>query len=203
MPIRIRPTVLALAASILSTPLPATAQTGTAYIPKVIELPGLTPAEATANAVWNLRGAMNVAALQCQFSPFLRIVGRYNAIIRQHARELESARATLGKYFVRKNGNARGGANAFDHYNTVMFQSYSTLDAQYGFCNQAATVGRDALVQPIGQLGLIARDEVAALRTSLTPVIEQFVPLAQVPIEGAAMPEPICVDKRGRPKKTC
>lgn len=201
MSIRMRP-ALALAFA-LCVQLPATAQTGTAYVPKAIELPGLTPAEATANAIWSLRGAMNVAALQCQFSPFLRIVPRYNSMIRQHAQELERARAALGRYFVRKNGSARGGANAFDHYNTVMFQSYSTLDAQYSFCDRAAIAGRDALVQPVGRLGQIAVGEVAALRTSLTPLIEQFVTPVQVPIAGIALPELGCFDKRGRPKARC
>jgi len=199
-----KPTTLAftLALFTLAIPLPTAAQTGTVYVPKAVELPQLTPAEAKANAIWSLRGAMNVAALQCQFSPFLRIVPRYNSMIRQHSLELDRARSTLSRYFARQNG-PRGGANAFDHYNTVMFQSYSTLDAQFGFCDQAAIAGRDALVQPVGHLGEIAPAEVTALRGSLTPETDKFIPLAQVPIEGAALPEERCVDKRGRPKKNC
>lgn len=174
----------------------AQAQGGTAYIPKAVELPGLTPAEATANAIWSLRGALNVAALQCQFSPYLRIVGRYNAMIHQHSRELERARLVLGKYFLRVSG--RGGANAFDHYNTVMFQSYSTLDAQFDFCDRAGIVGRDAVVQPIGQLGMIAVDEVTRLRASLSPQYDAPVALAALDPLIAAVPLDEATGRRRR-----
>ena len=170
--------ILIAALSLAALDPTADAQTGTAYIPKAIELPGLTQTEATANAIWSLRGALNVAALQCQFSPYLRIVKRYNSMIHQHSRELERARLTLAKYFTRTNGPGKRGADAFDHYNTVMFQSYSTLDAQYGLCERAALAGRDALSQPVGRLGAIALDEVTGLRASLTPEGATSVPVA-------------------------
>ena len=43
--------------------------------PKEVKLRPTTPAEAEANAVWSTRAALNIAALQCQFSP----VSRYGA----------------------------------------------------------------------------------------------------------------------------
>ncbi|HPU15795.1 MAG TPA: hypothetical protein PK808_06905, partial [Polymorphobacter sp.] len=39
--------------------------------PQAVKLRQTTPAEAEANAVWNIRAALNIAALQCQFLPFL------------------------------------------------------------------------------------------------------------------------------------
>ena len=36
-------------------------------VPKAVVLRNPTPAEAAANAVWNVRAGLNVAALQCQF----------------------------------------------------------------------------------------------------------------------------------------
>ena len=50
-----------------------------------LPLPGATPAEYRANLLWNLRAGLNVAALQCQFSPFLRVVPNYNGILAHHS----------------------------------------------------------------------------------------------------------------------
>ncbi len=155
---------------------PAFAQTGTAYVPKAVPLDGTTANEASANTVWSLRAALNVAALQCQFSPFLRTVARYNALLGQHSGEFARAQTTLAAYFKRTGGKAA--ASAFDRYNTRLYQSYTTLDAQLGFCSAASDAGRDVLVQPIGKLGEIAPNEVAAVRSALTPVGEHWTPLA-------------------------
>src|SRR5690242_11247517 len=47
-------------------------------------LPGATAAEARAGLVWNMRAGLNNAALQCQFSTYLRAVDNYNAILAHH-----------------------------------------------------------------------------------------------------------------------
>src|SRR5690349_3692253 len=64
-----------------------------------IALPNATPAESRAHLLWNLRSGLNVAALQCQFSPSLRAVDNYNALLAHHSRELTSAYQTLEGYF--------------------------------------------------------------------------------------------------------
>ena len=58
-----------------------------------LPLPGATPAEYRAHLLWNLRSGLNVAALQCQFSPYLRAVDNYNALLAHHARELAAPQA--------------------------------------------------------------------------------------------------------------
>ena len=146
----------------------ALAQTGAAFIPQSVRLPGANPLETAANQVWSLRAALNVAALQCQFSPFLRTVPRYNALIKQHAKELTRVQAMLAGYFRRKGGPAA--ASALDRYNTRLYQSYTTLDAQLAFCDAASIAGRDVLMQPIGRLNAIAPTEVTTVRAALTPV---------------------------------
>src|SRR3982751_5979494 len=69
-----------------------------------LPLPGATPAEYRAHLLWNLRSGLNVAALQCQFSPYLRTVGNYNALLAHHNRELAAAYTTLEGYFRRVGG---------------------------------------------------------------------------------------------------
>src|SRR4051812_3649742 len=53
-----------------------------------LPLPGATPSEYRANLIWNLRAGLNVAALQCQFSDFLRAVPNYNGLLAHHNVEL-------------------------------------------------------------------------------------------------------------------
>jgi hypothetical protein len=47
-------------------------------------LPDATAPELRAALVWNLRAALNVAALQCQFEPTLMTLGNYNAFLKDH-----------------------------------------------------------------------------------------------------------------------
>ncbi len=46
--------------------------------PKAVKMRPMTPSETDANAVWSTRAALNIAALQCQFSPYLATVRNYN-----------------------------------------------------------------------------------------------------------------------------
>ncbi|MDP8994424.1 MAG: hypothetical protein M3N07_05475, partial [Pseudomonadota bacterium] len=82
-----------------------------------IPIPGATAAEYRAHMLWNLRAGLNVAALQCQFSPYLRAVDNYNALLAHHSRELAAAYTTLGGYFRRIHGAAQG-PRRFDDYST-------------------------------------------------------------------------------------
>src|SRR3546814_12516598 len=82
--------------------------------------------------IWNLRAGLNVAALQCQFSPFLGTVRNYNQLLRHQAAELDSARASLERYFKRVHSKA--GPRAFDQYTTRTYNNFSTLYGQLGFC---------------------------------------------------------------------
>lgn len=137
-----------------------------AALPPATDPPNLNPREARAHAIWTMRAGLNVAALQCQFSPFLKTVPTYNALLRQHTDEMSDAFRTLTSYFVRTNG-ARTGQRAFDTYATRTNQTWATFDAQYSFCEAAAMVGRRALAVPKGRFGDFAEAELPNLRGSL------------------------------------
>lgn len=176
---------------------PVHAGPGTAYIPKAIDLPGTTAAETLANQVWSYRAALNVAALQCQYSPYLHTVPHYNALIKQHAREFARAQTSLQTYFKRAGGKTAG--TAFDRYNTRLYQSYATLDAQTAFCRAASDAGFDALAQPIGKLAAIATSEVTVVRVSMTPVGEHLTAMEYGTLVADLPPIPACeVDRKGR-----
>lgn len=136
--------------------------------PKEVKLRPTTPVEAEANAVWSTRAALNIAALQCQFSPYLATVRNYNDFLRQHADELDRARATLVAHFKRYDGTQA--QNSFDRYTTQTYNSYSTLDAQYSFCEAAGIAGRTALTVRKGEFGRRAGALRDGMRLSLIPV---------------------------------
>lgn len=136
--------------------------------PLAVKLRATTPAEADANAIWSLRAALNIAALQCQYSPYLATVRNYNDVLRQHADELDRARTTMIAHFKRYDGTQA--QNSFDRYTTQTYNSFSTLDAQTSFCEAAAQSGRTALTVRKGELGQHAGELRDSLRAALTPV---------------------------------
>jgi len=168
----------ATAASLIAMPLCATVQsppvtvaaslprTG-AMTPQTILLRPMTPVETEANAIWNLRAGLNVAALQCQFSAYLATVKTYNDLLKHHSAELATAQATMLAHFKRYD-KARG-LNSFDQYSTRVYNSYSTLDAQYSFCTAAAIAGRGTLLLNKSGLGSYALTQTPILRASLSP----------------------------------
>lgn len=134
--------------------------------PKEVMLRSPTPVEKQANAVWSIRAGLNVAALQCQFSRYLQTVNNYNKFLKNNAEELSEAQATMVAHFKRFDGAKA--ANSFDQYNTKMYNSYSTLDAQYQFCDAAGRVGRQVLTAPKGQLGPMALQLYPEMRSALS-----------------------------------
>lgn len=137
-----------------------------------LPMPRATAPEYRAHLLWNLRAGLNVAALSCQFSPFLRTVANYNAILAHHSRELAGAYTVLEGYFRRING--RTGPRMFDQYSTQTYNGFSTMNAQLGFCQTAARLGKEALATPKGQFGQFAASRFRELRAALTPVDDSY-----------------------------
>jgi hypothetical protein len=137
---------------------------GSFMVPKAVVMKPMTPAETEANAVWNVRAALNVAALQCQYSKYLATTPNYNAFLKHHADEIAKAQATMIAHFKRYEG-AKANA-AFDTYLTKTYNSFSTLDAQYQFCEAAGIVGREVLAIPKGKLGAEAMRRGPQIRAS-------------------------------------
>ena len=139
-------------------------------------LPGATPGELRAAMVWNLRAALNVAALQCQFAPTLLTLPNYNTILKDHATELNSAYATLSKYFARTHKTAKAGQTALDQYGTRVYSSFSAVHAQLTFCAAADDVAQQVVFTPRGQVGEVAAQRLRELRNSLIRWGEQQFP---------------------------
>jgi hypothetical protein len=159
-------------------------------VPKAVVLRNPTPAEAAANAVWNVRAGLNVAALQCQFSGYLKTVKNYNDFLKHHGDELVDAQQVMIGHFRRTDG-ARA-ASSFDQYTTRTYNSYSTLDAQYAFCDAAGRVGRVVLALPKGKLtgqaqALLPQLRQSLMQQALSPALT-IVPMSPVELPEIVMP---------------
>ncbi len=174
------------AAAPIATPV-ETPKIGGFMVPKAVVMRQMTAAEAEAHAIWNLRAGLNVAALQCQYSGWLKTVNNYNSFLAHHSEQLLASQTKLLEHFKRYDGAKA--LTSFDQYNTRTYNSYSTLDAQYTFCAAAGFIGRGALTLPKGQLGPFAQKRVPELRAAfenlpLSPVLAvmPFAPLIIPPI---------------------
>ena len=139
-------------------------------------LPGATAEEQRAALVWNLRAALNVAALQCQFEPTLLTLNNYNDLLDTHADELKRSYELLGKYFERTAKTKKEGQTALDQFGTRTYSSFNAVASQYNFCQAAGEIGRQALYAPRGSFGVVAQEQMRKLRNSLVPAGEQQFP---------------------------
>ncbi len=170
-----------------------------------LPIPGASASEYRAHLLWNMRAGLNVAALQCQFSPYLRSVDNYNGILAHHSKELAEAYTTMNNYFKRVQGNPAKGQKAFDDYTTITYNNWSTLQAQHGFCQVASDIGKEALLRPKGQLNQTATARMREFRSSLVPAYDRLLIYNPYNIRQPELPElrEECFDKKNRLRKRC
>ena len=172
----------------------------------VVAMPGATAAEYRAGLIWTLRSALNVAALQCQFEPVLNSVKTYNAVLRDHDVEFDAAQATLMKYYARAGGagsakagkNSKAGQMGFDQFGTRTYSAFATVSAQFGFCQTAGSIGRDAVFTPRSGFAALAERRMRELRNSLVPFgEEQFPYYTQATTAPVPSLDPRCWNRKG------
>jgi hypothetical protein len=139
-----------------------------------IPLPGATPVEESAAIAWQLRSGLNVMALQCQFDKTLLAQDSYNGILVNHREELAKIYKTLNGYFVRNAKSPKLAQDALDRYGTRNYTSFSTVRAQYGYCQAASNIARATLFAPRGSFQTVAVERLRELRNALVPQGEQL-----------------------------
>ncbi len=168
-----------------------------------LPMPRATAAELRAHMLWNLRAGLNVAALQCQFSPILMTVPNYNDLLRKNGGELLTAQNTLGAYFKRV--NAKSWQKDFDAYTTRTYNGFSTMHAQLGFCETASQIGRDARKLGRGKLTQLALERMREFRNSLVPAGDMINSKRAILIAAPALPsmDKQCWTKKDQLKASC
>jgi hypothetical protein len=151
-------------------------------------LPDASPAEYRAALVWNLRAALNVAALQCQFEPMLLTLPNYNALLKDHEVELRDSYQVLEKYFIRRYKSPKLGQTELDRFGTRVYSGFSTVQGQLSFCQTAGSIGHQALFARRGKLGDLAELRMRELRSSLAAWGEQFRSALNYPVPVHPLP---------------
>lgn len=142
--------------AVASMPIPAVDASGVRQTVNA----NLTPAQKT----WNLRSAMNVAALNCAGAKYAPILGAYKALLGTHARSLAATNRAVEKEFRDRYGAASYLARR-DAYMTKVYNYFALPPARPDFCDAALVVGSELLTVAPGGL-----DNFAALAL---PRIEQ------------------------------
>ena len=97
----------------------------------------LTPAQTT----WNLRSALNVAALNCVEPEYFGLVDNYGAFLKRNAKELSATNRALQSEFRQRYGATF--RDVQDSYMTQVYNYFALPPAKTDFCNVAYAIGSE------------------------------------------------------------
>lgn len=127
-------------------PIPPDNASPNLAVPPVVDTTGLRYSVnrniSSAQTLWNLRAAYNVAALNCPEPKFAEIVINYRAFLKAHAKPLAAANKAVDAEYKAKYG--AGFVVPREKYMTEVYNHFAlppTLDA---FCTAVLAVSRDA-----------------------------------------------------------
>lgn len=113
-----------------------------------------------AGTLWNLRGALNVAALKCGGAA----PEQYNAALKTHARSFRQAQKRLEREFKRRGGNWR---DAFDDEQTRLYNYTANPRGERAFCLAAQPVLAEIAQVPRKELIAFAAKSLISLDRTL------------------------------------
>ncbi len=119
-------------------------------------------------AVWNLRSAYTVAALNCRDPRNGTILPRYRQFLAAHARALTGVYAGMEREFRERHG--RGGEALRDDYLTALYNHYALPPTQARFCDVIDQIMRDGETVPSAGLAAFALTMLPAIEA----VFDQF-----------------------------
>lgn len=96
----------------------------------------------TPQAVWNLRSAFNVAALNCTEAQYAPILAGYKRFLTVYDKSLDKANAEIDRSF-RTGHTRRDAIIARESYQTQVYNYFSLPPAGTGFCEAAMGVASD------------------------------------------------------------
>jgi len=104
----------------------------------------------TAQAVWNLRSAYNVAALNCVEAEYNPVLEGYKSFLKVHDKSLDKADADLKKSFIASFGKT--GIKQRETYQTQVYNFFAVPPVKSNFCNAAMQLAAEIALVPAGQL---------------------------------------------------
>ena len=109
----------------------------------------------SAQTVWNLRSALNVAALTCLSAEHVEILPAYSLLLERHKRTLARSNEAITGEFRAQYG--REFRSNFDNYMTQVYNYFALPPTQADFCDTALAISREYMLLPDGsQLDVFA-----------------------------------------------
>ena len=112
-------------------------------------------------AVWNLRSAYNVAALNCREPQYVTIVDSYREFLRVHAKTLTKTNRTVDTEFRSLHGAAY--VPFRETYMTEVYNHFALPPTMTDFCDAVFALAREAQVIPSGELETFAARSLPAI----------------------------------------
>lgn len=114
-----------------------------------------------AQALWNLRSAYNVAALNCMKPEHAAILEGYRAFLRSNTRALTTANRTVDQEFKARFGSTF--VRSREAYMTQVYNYFALPPTVQGFCDAALTVSAEAQTVKPADLNAFAVRSLATL----------------------------------------
>ncbi|MPS70489.1 MULTISPECIES: hypothetical protein [Novosphingobium] len=129
---------------------------------------GVSPAQ----AVWNLRSAYNVAALNCMGAQYAPILPGYADFQKRHAKALAAANKTLDKEYRTRFGAK--GVREREAYQTQVYNFFALPPVVPALCNAALALTVDLENVPAGQLDAFAPSGLAKAEAPFTEFYNSY-----------------------------
>jgi len=126
----------------------------------------------TAQAVWNLRSAYNVAALNCVAPQYAPILAGYKQFLKVHDKSLDIANASLGRDFKSTWGSES--IRRRETYQTQVYNYFAVPPVTAPFCDAAMQVAADLALVPAGRLEAAAPVELAKLEAPFMAFFDAY-----------------------------
>ncbi|MBU1755904.1 MAG: hypothetical protein KJ703_02770, partial [Alphaproteobacteria bacterium] len=110
----------------------------------------------TAQIVWNLRSALNVAALNCMTTEHGGLLANYTSFLDRYASKLSATNRALTSEFRAEYGP--GYRDVQDSYMTRVYNYFALPPAQSRFCDIALVVSAEALAPEVEDLDIFAAE---------------------------------------------
>ncbi|WP_231568367.1 hypothetical protein [Novosphingobium malaysiense] len=109
----------------------------------------------TSQAVWNLRSAYNVAALNCMEPQYAPILAGYKRFLDVYDKQLDAANKEIDSSF-RAGNSARAALRARETYQTQVYNFFALPPVSSGFCDAAMNLTTELQTVDPGQFNTYA-----------------------------------------------
>lgn len=182
---------------------------GSAALTQILPARGIDGRFLTANsnimgdrAFWQMKIALNVAAIGCRGNEEATLVSAYNSIIKTHARTIKSTETSVIKDLAK--ANKTNGIKERDRLSTSLFNYFAQPPAQREFCARANEVAQLVATTPSAQVIDLADENLAVLDKPFIDFYEAYAQYQRDVVDWDAKyaPPPLIMDAPATPADT-